>query len=103
MDKYKLLRKSILFDLIGMVTYFIPFPFVGPLLDLLWAPFAATQMNKMYPGTHGKIASVIVFIEELTPGFDFIPTFTLTWVYVFVFGGAKATHKETVIDAEIVE
>src|SRR5690606_592925 len=101
MDKYKLLRKSILFDLIGMVSYFIPV--VGPFLDLLWAPFAATQMNKMYPGTSGKVASVIVFIEVLTPGFDFIHTFTLTWMYVFVFGGAKATPKEQVFDAEVVE
>lgn len=100
MDKYKLLRKGILFDLIGMISYI---PGIGPFLDIIWAPIAATQMNKMYPGTHGKIASVIVFLEELSPGLDIIPTFTLTWLYVFVFGGAKQTPKEHIIDAEVVE
>lgn len=79
----KLLFKGILFDLVGMVSYL--FPVVGPFLDLIWAPFAASQMTKMYPGTKGKVAGVIVFLEELSPGIDIIPTFTLTWLYVFIF------------------
>jgi hypothetical protein len=91
-EKYKLLRKGIFFDLIGMATYFIPG--VGPFLDLLWAPFAASQMTKMYPGTRGKIAAVIVFLEELSPGLDVIPTFTLTWLYVFVWKGEKTAHPD---------
>jgi len=91
-DKYKLLRKGILYDLIGMSSYFIPV--VGPFLDLLWAPFAASQMTKMYPGTRGKIASVIVFLEELSPGLDVVPTFTLTWLYVFVWKGEKTVRPE---------
>lgn len=90
-EKYKLLRKGILYDLIGMASYFIPV--VGPFLDLLWAPFAASQMTKMYPGTRGKIAAVIVFLEELSPGLDVIPTFTLTWLYVFVWKREKSTHQ----------
>ena len=82
-QKNKLLRKSILLDLIGMSTMFIPF--AGPFIDLLWAPFAAKQMSEMYEGKKGKIASVIVFIEEIMPGLDFIPTFTLMWLYTFVW------------------
>ena len=82
-SKNKLLRKGIILDLIGMSTMFIPF--LGPFLDLLWAPYAAKQMNEMYEGRQGKIASIIVFIEEILPGLDFIPTFTLMWLYTFVW------------------
>ena len=98
-DKYKLLRKGILYDLIGMASYFIPV--VGPFLDLLWAPFAASQMTKMYPGTRGKVAGVIVFLEELSPGLDIIPTFTLTWLYVFVWKGEKTIQQP--VEVEIME
>ncbi len=98
-NKYKLLRRGIFYDLIGMASYFIPF--IGPFLDLLWAPFAASQMTKMYPGKKGKIAAVIVFLEELSPGFDFIPTFTLTWLYVFVWKKEKTPTSEP-IEVEII-
>lgn len=82
-EKYRLLRKSILFDIIGMATMAIPV--VGPFLDLLWAPFAAKLMTKMYKGTEGKIASVLVFLEEVLPITDVVPTFTLMWLYTFVW------------------
>ena len=82
-SKNKLLKKGLILDLIGMSTMFIPF--VGPFIDIIWAPYAAKQMNDMYEGRQGKIASVIVFIEEILPGLDFIPTFTLMWLYTFVW------------------
>ena len=83
MDKYKLLKKGILLDLIGMATMLIPF--WGAIVDLIWAPYAAFQINKMYRGTQGKIAAVIVFLEEILPGLDIIPTFTLMWLYTFIW------------------
>ena len=83
MDKYKLLRKGILFDLVGIATMFMPF--WGTIVDLIWAPYAAFQINKMYRGTQGKIAAVVVFLEEILPGLDIIPTFTLMWLYTFVW------------------
>ena len=83
----KLLRKGIILDLIGMSTMFIPF--AGMFIDLLWAPFAAKQMSEMYKGKKGKIASILVFIEEIMPGLDFIPTFTLMWLYTFVWKKEK--------------
>ncbi len=82
-SKNKLLRKGIILDLIGMSTMFIPF--AGFFIDLLWAPYAAKQMSDMYEGKKGKIAAVLVFLEELIPGLDFIPTFTLMWMYTFVW------------------
>lgn len=82
-EKYKLLRQGIIYDLVGMATMAIPV--VGPFLDILWAPFAAKKMNNMYKGTEGKIASVFVFLEEILPFSDIIPTFTLMWLYTFVW------------------
>ncbi|MAW94931.1 MULTISPECIES: hypothetical protein [unclassified Leeuwenhoekiella] len=79
---YNLLFKGILFDLIGMATMSIPV--VGPFLDLAWAPYAAKKMGEMYPGRNGKIASVLVFIEEILPFTDIIPSFTLMWVYTYL-------------------
>ncbi len=93
MDKYKLLKKGILLDLIGMATMFVPF--WGTIVDLVWAPYAASQMNKMYRGTEGKIAAVIVFLEEIIPGLDVIPTFTLMWLYTFVWKKNAPDDSET--------
>ena len=39
----------------------------------------------MYKGTEGKIASVLVFVEEVLPFTDVVPTFTLMWLYTFVW------------------
>ncbi len=93
MDKYKLLKKGILFDLIGMATMFVPF--WGTIVDLVWAPYAASQMNKMYRGTEGKIAAIIVFLEEIIPGLDVIPTFTLMWLYTFIWKKNAPDDSET--------
>lgn len=82
-EKYKLLRKSIFYDAVGMATMAIPV--IGPFLDLLWAPLAAKKMSEMYKGTEGKIASVLVFVEEVLPLTDVVPTFTLMWLYTFVW------------------
>ncbi len=85
--KYSYLKKSLIFDAIGMVTMFIPV--LGTVLDLLWAPYAAKKMSDMYPGNKGKFAAIVVFFEELIPGLDFIPTFTLMWLYTFVINPEK--------------
>lgn len=96
--KNKLLVKSLVYDGIGMASSFIPL--VGPFLDLVWAPIAASKMKQMYPGRNGKLASIIVFLEEILPFTDVIPTFTLMWVYTYVW--SKTGQKEKVIDVEIL-
>ena len=93
MNKNKLLRKSIILDLISMSTLFITI--AGTLIDLIWAPYAAKQMNDMYEGKKGKIVFIIVFIEEIIPGLDVIPTFTLMWLYTFVW--IKAPQMQAII------
>jgi hypothetical protein len=72
---------SILFDAIGYLSYAVPF--FGEISDVIWAPIAGLILLKMYKGTVGTIGGITVFIEELIPGLDFIPTFTLTWIYTY--------------------
>ena len=91
MNKYKKLALSILLDAMGFVSFFIPG--VGEFTDVVWAPIAAYVMTKLYKGKTGKIAAAIAFIEEVMPGLDVIPTFTLMWLYSYVF-----KSKETIIE-----
>lgn len=74
---------GILFDVIGMLTYAIPF--FGEFADVIWAPISGLLMVWLYKGITGKIGGIISIVEELVPGMDFIPTFTLTWIYKYVF------------------
>jgi len=76
---FKKLFLSILFDLIGLLSFTIPG--VGEFSDIVWAPLSFWLMTKMYQGSLGKISGFINFVEEAFPGMDFIPTFTLTWFY----------------------
>ncbi len=94
-NKKKLLVKGVIYDAIGMASATVPL--VGPFLDLAWAPYAAKKMTQMYPGKKGKLASVIVFLEEILPFSDIIPTFTLMWLYTFVW------RKEGAVDSQIIE
>ncbi|PRX49795.1 hypothetical protein [Salegentibacter salegens] len=98
--KDRLFIKGLMYDALGMATMAIPL--VGPFLDLLWAPYAARKMGEMYPGKKGKVASVIVFLEEILPGTDIIPTFTLMYFYTFVWS-KKKQPKDQVIEVEIIE
>lgn len=66
---------GLLFDALGYVSFFIP------VFDFVWAPLSAYLMTQMYPGKKGKIAGVIVFIEEALPFIDIVPTFSLMWIY----------------------
>jgi hypothetical protein len=80
-NKISKLIISIVLDLIGMLSYTIPI--IAEATDIIWAPIAAFIMVNMYKGSIGKIGSVIAFIEEIFPGLDFIPTFTITWMYEY--------------------
>ena len=88
-NKYKKLGLGILFDAFGYLS------FVFPLIDIVWAPLAAYLMTKMYEGKKGKIAAAVTFIEEALPFLDVIPTFTLMWLYTYVFDKKKG---ETILE-----
>lgn len=82
-NKYKKLLLGLLFDGIGMLSFAIPF--IGEFSDLIWAPVAGWLMTRMYKGKIGQGAGILTFIEEIVPGLDVIPTFTLMWLYTYVF------------------
>ena len=81
-EKYKKLLLSLLFDGIGMVSFAIPG--VGEFSDIVWAPLAGWLMTRLYKGKVGQAAGLITFAEELIPGMDVVPTFTLTWIYNYL-------------------
>jgi len=87
MNKYKKLALGILLDALGFVSYIIPG--IAEFSDILWAPLSAWLMTKLYKGKPGKVAAVVNFVEEALPGFDVIPTFTLMWLYTYVFTGKE--------------
>lgn len=78
---------GIIFDAIGMLSYAVPF--FAEIIDVVWAPISGLILANMYKGTVGKIAGTIDFLEELLPETDIIPTFTLTWIYVYVIKKEK--------------
>ncbi len=80
-NKYAMLILGLIFDAIGMVSYIIPG--ITEFIDIIWAPISSMLLAKMYKGTTGKVAAVIGFLEEILPGLDVIPTFTITWFYVY--------------------
>lgn len=75
LSKNKKLVLGILLDFIGMITF----------IDIIWAPISAILMTKMYAGRKGKVAGIFSFIEEILPGFDIIPSFTIMWFFTYVF------------------
>ena len=86
-NKYSLLVLGIVFDAIGMLSFVIPG--VGEFTDVIWAPIASFLIYKMYKGTEGKIGGLITFVDEIMPGLDVIPTFTLMWIYKFLIKKQK--------------
>lgn len=95
-NKYLKLVISLLLDAIGYVSFIIPG--LGEFSDIIWAPISAYLMINMYKGNKGKIAAAVTFIEEAMPGLDVIPTFTLMWIYTYVFRKNNKEESETTIE-----
>lgn len=103
-QKRKHLIYGLILDVIGYASY--AFPVFGEGIDIIWAPLSAYIMIKMYEGTIGKIGGAIELIEEGLPFTDFVPTYTLMWIYKYVIAKDKPVDKtnvdskseETIID-----
>ena len=78
-NKNRNLILGIVFDAVGMLSFTIPY--LGEFSDVIWAPLAGFLMTWMYKGTVGKVGGIFAFLEEIIPFTDFIPSFTLTWIY----------------------
>ncbi|MCD2425015.1 hypothetical protein LQ567_19680 [Niabella pedocola] len=68
----------ILMDIIGCLSFTIPG--VGEFADVIWAPVSAIILAKTFGGTRGMFGGVFNFMEEILPGTDIIPTFTIMWL-----------------------
>ena len=67
----------ILMDLVGYATYAVPL--LGEIGDVIWAPISSVIFMTTFGGWKGVLGGFGNFIEELLPGTDFIPSFTLMW------------------------
>jgi hypothetical protein len=76
--KQPTLGACIVMDLLGYATFALPF--VGEVFDVIWAPMSAMIFMRMFGGAKGVFGGIFNFIEELLPGLDFIPTFTIAWM-----------------------
>lgn len=71
------LKMCIALDLVGYVSFAIPF--FGELFDFVWAPVSALIYWRLFGFKKGFFGGWFSMVEELLPGFDLIPTFTITW------------------------
>lgn len=67
------LKTCIILDAIGCISYIIP-PF-GP----VWAIISGIVFYSMFGKKFGVFGGMFSFIEELIPGIDFIPTFSIAY------------------------
>ena len=68
----------IIMDVLGFVTYAIPG--LGELGDIVFAPISAIIFYFMFGSWKGALFN---FTEEILPGTDFIPTFTIMWIWKY--------------------
>ena len=96
--KYKKLLKCMVLDAIGMASAALP------VVDVVWAPIAASISYRMFGEKRGKYTSVITFIEEILPVTDVIPSFTIFW-FLFDFLGVweKAKTANSPVDTDFIE
>ncbi|KAJ8603751.1 hypothetical protein CTAYLR_000291 [Chrysophaeum taylorii] len=69
-----MLAIAMLIDVIGTASFVIPG--VGEFADVIWAPISAVLVKVLFEST---LLAGVNFVEELTPGLDFIPTATIAW------------------------
>jgi hypothetical protein len=67
----------IILDCAGCISYLLPF--FGEAEDLLWAPISGIIFYFLFGRKFGVMGGIFSFLEEISPGFDFIPTFTIAW------------------------
>lgn len=76
-DRSPSLAFCVIMDLVGYFSYAIPL--LGEFADLLWAPFSAIVFTVTFGGWRGVLGGMFNFVEEILPGTDFIPSFTIAW------------------------
>ena len=73
-----LLLLCVFLDIIGYASYAVPI--LGEFGDIIWAPVSGVIFFLLFGGWRGAMGGMFNFIEELLPGTDFIPSFTIMWL-----------------------
>ena len=68
-------------DMLGYVSYTIPV--FGEISDIIWAPVSGFIFFLAFKSWRGAVGGLFNFIEELLPGVDFIPSFTIMWCWQY--------------------
>ncbi|HSQ44759.1 MAG TPA: hypothetical protein VLM16_07160 [Ginsengibacter sp.] len=68
------LKVCVVLDIIGCLSYVV-LPF-GP----IWAVISGVIFYFLFGRKFGMLGGIFSFFEELFPGIDLIPTFTIAWV-----------------------
>ena len=78
-NKLPALTTCIILDLIGMASYLLPV--LGETFDFIWAPISGIIFYFLFGmKKFGMVGGIVSIIEEISPGFDIIPTFTIAWI-----------------------
>ncbi len=78
MNRRPSLAFCVIMDVLGYATYAVPF--LGEFADIIWAPLSGAIFFACFGGWRGAVGGVFNFIEEILPGTDFIPSFTIMWL-----------------------
>ena len=77
-DSLPSLTTCIILDALGYTSYLIPV--FGEVFDIIWAPISGISFFFLFgKNKFGLLGGVFAFLEELSPGLDLIPTFTIAW------------------------
>lgn len=71
------LTTCLILDAIGCASYIVPF--FGEFIDLVWAPISGIIFYFLFGKRLGLFGGAFSFVEELLPGLDILPTFTIAW------------------------
>ena len=71
----------LIMDAIGYASFAIPV--LGEISDVVFAPISAFIFYKTFGGWKGTFGGIFNFAEEILPFTDFIPTFTIMWVWQY--------------------
>lgn len=71
----------LLMDAIGYASFAVPG--IGEFTDILWAPLSAYIFYNSFGGKLGTYGALFNFTEEILPFTDFIPTFTIVWLWKY--------------------
>ena len=78
MRKYFKLIACLVFDFIGYLSFSIPV--IGEGFDFIWAPISSVVLYLLFKSNNkSAYLASLNLMEELLPGLDFIPSFTIMW------------------------